>query len=318
MSSQNYPLITIGITAYNARDTVTRALDCALAQNWPNKEIIIVDDCSSDNTAFIIEAYILTHPFLKYFRQDQNQGVAAARNIILQNAKGDFVAFFDDDDVSSLDRLEKQYLRIQHYKYSKLAVCHCTRRQIYPDGSMRLEATPGCDETKEAPYGDVMFEKILLGKPMENGFGSMATCSLMMPRKVFQEIGLYDESFRRCEDTDFTLRLALKGGHFLGIEEPLVTQTMTSSSEKSLFDEQKHHLLIYRKYEDLLGKDKTDFCLRWLKLRYEFLHNRSFKFLLSFIYLLTKYPLLSIQKIFWVMPNIGFNLKFKKFHKGNP
>lgn len=316
MSSQNNPLITIGITAFNAVDTLALAIECALGQTWPNKEIIIVDDCSTDETSQIIEKYTSLYPSIRNFRNPVNQGVAASRNIILKKATGEYLAFFDDDDISAKDRIEKQLLRIRNFKLSKFVLCHTARLQIYPDGNKRIEITPGSIESLVVPQGSQMFEKILLGRPIENGFGSMATCSLMMPRHIFEKIGLYDEDFRRCEDTDFTLRFALAGGYFLGIAEPLVTQKMTSSSEKTLLDEKKYHVNIYRKYSDELGTKKFDFGLKWLDLRYEFLHGEIIRFVMRFIFLLCNHPILSIKKLFWALPNIGFNFNFKKFHKG--
>lgn len=314
MPNSTSPLITIGITAFNAEDTIGRAIDCALAQNWANKEILIVNDCSTDRTASIIETYKSAHPEIRNFRPGQNGGVAAARNILLKEAKGEFIAFFDDDDVSTPDRIEKQYLRILNYGDSDFVVCHTARLQNYPDGSQHIEKTPGSDETLSPPRGREMFERILTGKPTANGFGSMATCSLMIPRKVFEKVGLYDPNFRRSEDTDYSLRFALAGGVFLGISEPLVTQTMTKSSEKTLQDERKFHEMIYAKYAQQLGAAKTDFCLRWLDMKYEFLNGHFGVFIIKLIKLKLSHPILYIQKIFWAFPNIGFNLKAKKFH----
>ena len=317
MSSQNHPLITIGITAFNAEDTISACIECALAQDWPNLEIIIADDCSTDNTFSIVEDFKNRHPSLRYYRQNSNRGVAATRNVLLKEAKGDYVVFFDDDDVSSPDRIEKQFKRLKDYSYSDLVICHASRMQIFPDGSKRTETTPGCDETVEAPHGRDMFKKIMFGKPVANGFGSLATCSLMMPRKVFETIGLYDENFRRCEDTDFTLRFALAGGHFAGITEPLVLQTMTKSSEKTLADEKKFHRDIYIKYWDDCGKQCADFGIKWLDLRYEFLHDRTLGFAKKFIQLAILHPIMLSKKIYWALPNIGFNLSLKKFHKAS-
>ena len=315
--SESFPSITIGITAFNAAETLPRAIECALSQIWSNKQIIIVDDCSTDDTPAIIKGYTSAHPSIRYFGQEHNKGVAAARNVILKNATGDFIAFFDDDDFSREDRLEKQYARIVDYKLTDFVLCHSSRLQIYPDGTKRIEKTPGSNLQSVAPQGHSMFEKILLGKPIQEGFGSLATCSLMLPRKVIERVGFYDENFRRCEDTDFTLRFALAGGHFLGIEETLVTQTMTSSSEKSLADEHKYHGLIYTKFESELGKHKTGFALGWLNLRYEFLYHNKIEFIKKFFLLLTKYPLLTLKKLIWALPNIKFNFNFRKFHQGD-
>lgn len=312
MSSQNNPLITIGITAYNAAATLPRAVECALGQNWQNKEIIIVDDCSTDATPDVIQEYQKLHPDLRYIRNDINQGVAASRNKIIQAMKGSYLAFFDDDDISTADRIEKQFLRLKNFSASEIAICHTARAQLYPDGTTRIEQTPGGNNV---PNGMAMFDKILLGRPVDGGFGSLATCSVMMPKSVIDKIGLYDDHFRRCEDTDYTLRFALAGGYFLGIGEPLVTQTMNITSEKTLSDEHKYHTDIYLKYRDTLGECKTDFALSWLNLRYEFLYHRYGPFLWIGLKLFFKHPVLVLRKLSWALPNLGFNISIRKLHK---
>ena len=118
----NEPLITIGITAYNAQDTIERAIRSALAQNWENKEILIVDDSSTDKTRETIENVIKGHKSVRLIRHENNKGAAGARNTILKEAKGDFIAFFDDDDESLPERICTQYKTITEYEKKHLAV----------------------------------------------------------------------------------------------------------------------------------------------------------------------------------------------------
>jgi len=311
MINSTPPKITIGITAYNAADTVARAINSALEQDWPDTEIIIVNDASTDSTPEIIATY-KDNPVIRVFHQETNKGVAAARNIILKNAKGDFIAFFDDDDISDPSRIKKQY-EILKAQYSPLALCHTARRQFYPDGSERIEPTPGCGG--KSVSGSNMFARILTGKPVRDGFGSLATCSLMMPRTVFETIGLYDEEFRRSEDMDFTLRFALAGGNFIGCAEPLVTQEMTRSSEKSLNTEKLYHEKIYHKYAAQLGQAETDFARKWLNLRHVYMSGNKKDFISHLLKLFITHPVLSAQKIIWTLPNFGFNSTFARFHR---
>jgi glycosyltransferase involved in cell wall biosynthesis len=303
------PLITIGITSYMAADTVARAIESAFEQDWPNKEIILVDDASTDATHDILRD-IEGRNDIRIFRQPVNKGVAAARNVILREAKGDYIAFFDDDDISVPERLSRQYEILSRKIF---ALCHTARRQKYPDGSERIEPTPGSNG--HAVKGRDMFARILTGKPVEDGFGSLATCSLMMPRSVWERVGEYDETFRRSEDMDYTLRFALMGGDFIGCAKPLVIQTMTRSGEKNLTTEKEFHEKIYRKYSGELGRQATDFALKWLELRHLFLTHRKFFFASRLIALMVRHPVLSARKIFWALPNIGFNRRFARFHK---
>ena len=112
----NLPLISIGITCFNSSKTLKRAIESALNQNWEKKEIIIVDDFSSDDSLQIIEFYIDKYPFIKLIKHNQNKGYPAALNSIVKNAKGEYISIFDSDDSSELDRLRKQFLRLSDFQ----------------------------------------------------------------------------------------------------------------------------------------------------------------------------------------------------------
>ncbi|MCB1025827.1 MAG: glycosyltransferase family 2 protein, partial [Acidobacteria bacterium] len=87
-------LASVIIPTYNRADKIARAIESARGQTFPNKQIIVVDDGSTDNTAEIVAKY----PDVKYFYQ-KNQKQAAARNAGLKFAKGDYIATLDSDDV---------------------------------------------------------------------------------------------------------------------------------------------------------------------------------------------------------------------------
>ena len=109
-------MITVGLTAYNSAATIERAVVSALNQTWRPIEIVAIDDCSTDNTASIISRIADSHPELRMFRNHKNLGVAATRNRVLAEAKGAFIAFFDDDDESLPQRLSIQLRRILDYE----------------------------------------------------------------------------------------------------------------------------------------------------------------------------------------------------------
>lgn len=94
--------VTIGIPLYNVQDYIRRALDSALSQSYTNIEFLIVDDCSNDSSSQIIEDVKNNHPRGKHIRiitNHQNMGVSGTRNIILDEAQGEFLYFMDSDDV---------------------------------------------------------------------------------------------------------------------------------------------------------------------------------------------------------------------------
>lgn len=100
------PLITVGLTCFQAADTICQAIQSAVAQDWPNLEIIIVDDCSTDGSAKIVEQAIAGIANARLIRHAVNGGPAAARNSLLAAAKGEFLIFFDDDDKAALIAFE--------------------------------------------------------------------------------------------------------------------------------------------------------------------------------------------------------------------
>lgn len=88
---------TVAICSYNIEKYIERAIKSALNQEYENYEIIVVDDCSQDNTVEIIKKYI--NDKLKFFSTEKNSGTAAAsRNIAIENASGEYIIFLDGDD----------------------------------------------------------------------------------------------------------------------------------------------------------------------------------------------------------------------------
>ena len=316
------PLITIGITAYNAEDTIESAVRSAMAQDWDSLEIVVVNDASTDGTREIVDRLNNEHDALRVFHLEENGGVAAARNKIIEEAKGVFLAFFDDDDVSKPERLKEQYLRIYNYEEEQHVqqdiVCYTARVQHYPDGSKHYEPTAGADEDAPCPRGEAVAKRILYGFPVENGFGSMASCSMMARLSAFQRLDGFDEAFRRCEDTDFNIRFALQGGHFTGIASPLVEQKMTRGSEKTIDEEETFYKKLIVKHGLFIRNCgvRPRFCYKWLEAKYAYLRGQKMRFIVQMAALGVRHPVLTFQRLRWALPNKKFNDHAREFYKG--
>ena len=318
-TSMDTPLISIGITYYKASETVEKAVLSAFAQTWDNTEIIIVDDCSDDGQQDMLDALQQKDPKIHVIHHAENKGVAAARNTIIHRAKGEFLAFFDDDDESLPERLEKQYQRIVNYEdefsEGQPVICHTARLQKYPDGQERYEQTMGTNEKSTAPHGKSVALRTLTGKPETDIFGSTATCSQMARLSTYKGLNGFDENFRRSEDTDFNIRASMKGTHFPGISEALVIQTMTLASDKKLSDEKHYAIKLLEKHKDFIEQhDNYQFCHAWLTSKYDFLQKQNRHFLLNITALFFKHPVSTLKRFLWALPNIGFNLRFISFH----
>lgn len=312
-------LVTIGIATYNAADTVERAVASALAQTWRPVEILIVDDCSSDGTRAVLARLDADHPEIRVFYEDENRGVAVTRNRIIEEANGEYVAFFDDDDRSVPDRVVRQLERILAYErdYANGAqtICHAARRQRFADGSEQVAPTMGTRENQAGPAGWAVAERILIGAPLKDGYGACATCSQMARTSLYRGLGGFDPDFRRVEDTEFAIRLAKTGGHFAGIAEPLVDQFMTPTSDKSLGGENDFIIKLLEKHRDVPDRyGLFDFCRAWIEMKQTWLEGRQRAFLIKAVLLALRYPFRTIRRLAAAVPNIGSNVAFRRFH----
>ncbi len=99
------PLVSILIPAYNSEEWIADTLQSAIAQTWPRKEIIVVDDGSSDRTAEVARRFASNEVSVV---SKENGGAAAARNRALQLSQGDYIQWLDADDLLAPDKIEKQ------------------------------------------------------------------------------------------------------------------------------------------------------------------------------------------------------------------
>jgi len=316
----NKPLITVGLTTYNSSETVKKALMSIKTQNWQPLEIIIVDDASTDNTREIVNELIKYFDKVRLIINKVNSGVAVSRNKILCEASGEFVVFFDDDDESLPDRISKQYKRIIEYERDFASgspvICHTARQVVYPDGRIILQPSVGEQINTAAPSGPAFIKRVLIGLPVKNSYGSSATCSQMARLSTYHLVGNFDPNLRRGEDTDFCIRLAEKGGHFVGISSPLVIQTMTKTSEKNLNDELKVYQYLISKHRKIIEKYSSyDFVVEFYKLRNAWYSEKWTNFFKQLMFLVFKYPFLTSQRLILAINNISIHKAFKDFHK---
>ena len=315
-----HPLITKGIPTYNASDSLERAVNSALSQSWKPLEIIIVDDCSKDNTYKKLKKLSSNHKEIRIYKNKRNLGVGEVRNLIIKKTRGEFLAFFDDDDESMPERLKWQYQRILEYEKnlhtSSLVVCHTSRKVIYPNGRIRTERTLGTKMNSKSPFGLSVAKRILLGEPLKDGYGACPTCSQMARISTYLEVGGFDKRFRRSEDTDFCIRLAIKGGHFVGIAKQLVLQRMTKTSDKNIDIEFQYANLLLKKHKDFINKNGSyKFCVYWQKIKYGFYKREFKKIIITFLFLIIFYPFKTLLRLSQSLKSMQINIDYLLFHK---
>lgn len=181
-----FPLISVIIPTYNYAAFLARAIKSVLCQGYPNFEIIIIDDGSTDNTAEVV----IKDDRIHYFYQE-NRGLAAARNAGIDRSKGSYLVFLDADDWLEPGALEKNYDALKN----KPDVAFVSGNYYFLKAAIN-ELFPITTEINEHHYTHLL---------KSNYIGMHAT--VLFQRWVFDDVR-YDESLRSCEDYDLYLRIA--------------------------------------------------------------------------------------------------------------
>lgn len=208
------PLVSVIIPMYNREKTICRAIDSVLNQTYRNIEIIVVDDGSTDGSLQLAQDYIKKG--VKVIASIQNVGVAAARNVGMKAATGEYIAFQDSDDEWFPNKLQVQ---IDHMNGCGTKVSFCPYVLVLDDNLTQIY--PSMNKIQMIASGGV---HVILNK--ENVVG---TPTIVMHREVMEQVGLFDESFSSFEDYDYFIRISQK--YDIGfIEQPLVRVYRTKIS----------------------------------------------------------------------------------------
>ncbi len=195
--------VSVIIPTYNRKEVLQRALRSVFQQTHSPKEIIVVDDGSTDGTAQMVQSKF---PGVIYIYQ-KNRGVSNARNKGIVTATGDWIAFLDSDDEWLPTKLEKQIEAL--YKHPHYRICHTN--EIWIRRGRRVNP-----RKKHQKYGGYIFPKCL---PL----CIISPSSVLIHRKIFEEYGLFDESLPAGEDYDLWLRICAKE-KILYLDEPLIVK----------------------------------------------------------------------------------------------
>ncbi|MGB7251711.1 MAG: glycosyltransferase family 2 protein [Phormidesmis sp.] len=192
------PLVSVIIPAYNAARFIERTLHSVLNQSYQNLEILVVDDGSDDETAAIVQALAAVDQRITLLQQ-RNAGVAAARNLAIDNATGEFIAPLDADDLWHQTNIEKQ---VQVLMAAEASVGMVYAWSLEVD---EVDRTTG--GVRVSPYYGNIYPAMLYQNVTGNGSASV------IRRGCFETVGGYSSDFRAqqaqgCEDFDIYLRIA--------------------------------------------------------------------------------------------------------------
>ncbi len=201
MSRVSCTMISVIVPTYNRTQQLPRALDSILSQSCSPKEIIVVDDGSTNETSALMTS---EYPEIVFIQQ-QNTGVSSARNVGIKRASGDWIAFLDSDDEWLPGKLEIQMKAL--YENPGEKICHTN--EIWIRNGKRVNP-----KKKHEKFGGWIFQKCL---PL----CCISPSSVIIHKSIFKEIGLFDYSLPVCEDYDLWLRITAQNP-VLYIEEPFL------------------------------------------------------------------------------------------------
>ncbi|MEG2076499.1 MAG: glycosyltransferase, partial [Victivallaceae bacterium] len=184
------------LPVYNGEKFLRECIDSILFQSHKEFALIICDDFSSDGSLEILQRYAAVDSRIKILHNDQNLGIAATRNKLLQAlpAECDFIAIMDADDVMFPERLEQQLGYLE--EHPDIAAVGTALEIIDEQGR-------NVGYRKYPTSSDDLRKNILKSNPISQS-------SLMLRRKVIDAIGLYRTDMAVCEDYDYWLRAMLK------------------------------------------------------------------------------------------------------------
>jgi glycosyltransferase involved in cell wall biosynthesis len=195
------PLVSIIVPAYNSGRYLAETLDSALRQTYPHREIIVVDDGSTDQTSQRVEHY---RPGVTYIRQER-AGVGAARNRGLHAARGDYVALLDHDDLWLPEKLEVQVEVAERHPETAMVVCDGVQFDGETVLASHLFRGDLLDELARSPDGE------LTGNLYRDLVRSnMISCpaQTLIRRRVVHELGPLTTIQYEAADYDYYLRIA--------------------------------------------------------------------------------------------------------------
>ena len=225
-------LISIIMPTYNCAKFIEETIKSIQAQTYNSWELIIVDDCSTDNTKEIVERYIKSDTRIKYNCLEKNSGAAVARTTAMNLANGEYMAFCDSDDIWTNNKLEKQlaFMKKNNYYFT------CTAYEQIDENSNSLGKII-------KPKEKCNYNRLLLDCPVGNS-------TVMYNVK---EMGKFEvPNIRKRNDDALWLQMLKKEKYIYGMPEVLMKYRIRKNSISSnKFKVIKYHWILYRNVEHL-------------------------------------------------------------------
>ena len=217
------PLVSILIPAYNAGPWIADTLESALGQSWPRKEIIVVDDGSTDKTLAVARQFAGSD--VTVVTQD-NSGAAAARNRAFSLCKGDYIQWLDADDLLAADKISRQMEVIQKHPDPRALFSSEWGRFMYRPRQARFEATPLWADQSPAEW---LCRK--LGQNLH-----MQPATWLVSRELTLTAGPWDERLSLDDDGEYFCRVILASNGIRFVPEAKTFYRMSGPDSLSQVD----------------------------------------------------------------------------------
>ena len=214
------PRFTVVIPAFNSAPFIAATLNSLATQTYRSFDVVVVDDRSTDDTVNVASASLATNGLVGEVvvrGADANKGVSTCRNIGIDAARGEWIAFLDSDDLFAPQKLQRMSETIDAWGDTASAVYHPSTR--FEDGSGRPLGTTTTG-TPGAPRS--ILDQLLLGN-------LLATCGLVVRKSLLREIGGFDSTLHGVEDYWLGIQLAARSP-FVFVDEPLAHIRVRSGS----------------------------------------------------------------------------------------
>lgn len=223
---ENYGLVSIITPSYNSANYIKDTIESVIRQTYPHWELLITDDCSTDNSVDIITSYAANDSRVKLLKTEKNSGAGICRNKSIENAQGRFIAFCDSDDCWFPQKLEKQL------EFMKLKDC-----------ALSYSSYMVMDESKTI-IGVSVCMSVISYKSMirEDGIGCLTAIYDV------EKIGkMYFPSVRKRQDWGLWLEILSQCKVAYGIKEPLAYYRVRKDSiSRNKWALIKYNISIYR------------------------------------------------------------------------
>lgn len=234
-------LVSIIMPTYNCGKFIAETIKTVIEQTYTNWELVIVDDCSKDDTEQVVSSFEDTR--IRYYRLEQNSGAAVARTTAMKYANGEYMAFLDSDDLWKKDKLEKQLKFMKDNKYNFTCTAY---EQVDEEGNKLGKIIK---TKKKAGYN-----RILLDCPVGNSTVMYNVAAL----------GKFEvPNIRKRNDDALWLQMLKKEKYIYGMNDVLMEYRIRSNSISSnKLDLVKYHWKLYREIEHL-SVPRSAFHICW-------------------------------------------------------